>query len=299
MLMGKKNKPFVSIFAVMVLFIFTLALIDSTASAAEDPIKKAERINTGCLKCHGAQGLKTTLDGKTVSLYVDEKMYKTSTHGTMPCTYCHTDRTYFPHVNGLKGRELVNYVNSQCARCHKDMANVYQRGVHSRFNAQKGRANALCSDCHGVHNIYKKEDARSTVNHNKSVNTCAKCHEKIMKSYEESFHGKSVILGGKEAASCVSCHGSHTITGPKDAASTVSKQNIPKTCGKCHLYSFENFTKGKEHYYLTPKDPAGVPMFYTLMFFTWLTIVVVTFCILHMEMELYRKFKNASKPDVK
>lgn len=272
-----------------------LMLLFTTAASAEDLLQKAARTNEGCLRCHAAQGLNTKFDGKTVSLYVDVNKYKNSMHGTMACTYCHTNIVDYPHTQAPKGKALVKQVNSECRRCHKDITPQYNLSVHGQTN-KEGRQNAYCSDCHGIHNIYKKQVPEAAISHNKVVYTCAKCHKKTMKEYEIDFHGKSVILGGQEAASCVSCHGSHNILGPAEKGSMVSKENTPKTCAKCHIYPLENFAKGKMHYEIKPTGDGAVS-FWTLIFFTWLTIGTVTFVMVVMLIELARKWINAGRPD--
>lgn len=295
MLMGtKKNRIIVCLIISTVLALIILAF--APAAFAEDLLQKSTRINEGCLRCHGAQGLKTEFDGKTVSLYVDEAKYMASMHGTMPCIYCHTNIKDYPHTGALKEAALTAQVNNECRRCHKDVTPDYNQSVHGRQNGQEGRLNAYCSDCHGIHTIYKKEAAAASINHNQVPNTCAKCHEKIMAQYELDFHAKSVLLGGKEAASCVSCHGSHTILGPEEKASTVSPENTPKTCTKCHLFPLENFANGKMHYDLTPTGDGAVS-FWTLIFFTWLTIGTIAFVLVLMLVELRRKWINVNKPE--
>jgi len=276
--------------------ITVICLAFGPAVSAEDLLQKSARINEGCLRCHGARGLKTKFDGKTVSLYVDEAGYRASMHGTMPCTYCHTNITDYPHTGALTGKDLVKQVNGECRRCHKDITTMYNQSVHGKVNRKEGKLNAYCSDCHGIHNIYKKEVAAATISHNNVPHTCAKCHNEIMKKYELDFHAKSVLLGGKEAASCVSCHGSHTILGPEEKTSTVSKENIPKTCGKCHLFPLKNFAKGKMHYELKPAGDGAVS-FWTLIFFTWLTIGTITFVLVLILIELRRKWIDAGRPE--
>lgn len=273
-----------------------LILLFASAASAEGLIEKAAQINTGCLRCHAAQGLNTIFDGKTVSLTVDAEKYKKSMHGTMACTYCHTNIVDYPHTQAPKGVALVKQVNGECRRCHKDITPMYSDSVHGQLN-KEGRQNAYCSDCHGIHNIYKKEVAEATISHNNGVHTCAKCHKKIMKEYELDFHAKSVILGGQEAASCVSCHGSHTILGPDNKASSVSPENTPKTCAKCHLYALDNFAKGKMHYELKPTGDGAVS-FWTLEFFTWLTICTIGFVLVLILIELRRKWINAGRHDI-
>jgi hypothetical protein len=296
--MGKKK----SCTAFRLILSTVLALIIlafGPAVFAEDLLQKSARINEGCLRCHAAQGLKTKFKGETqaTSLTVDEKGYLVSMHGTMPCTYCHTNIADYPHINALTERKaFVAQVNAECRRCHKDITLLYNNSIHGKMDKKNGRQNAYCSDCHGIHNIYKKEVANATISHNKVIYTCGNCHKKVFKQYEIDFHAKSVILGGKETASCVSCHGSHNILGPKEKASMVSQENTPKTCAKCHLFPLENFAKGKMHYTLTPTGDGAVS-FWTLIFFTWLTILVNAFVLILMLMELRRKWINAGRPD--
>lgn len=292
-LMGLKRSGLKPVFVLAALLV--LMAITASAASAEDLLQKAARINEGCLRCHAAQGLNTKFDGKTVSLYVDVEKYQKSMHGTMACTYCHTNIADYPHTQAPKGKALRAQVNGECRRCHKDIAPMYNDSIHGQVNT-KGRQNAYCSDCHGIHDIYKKEVPEAAISHNKVVYTCAKCHKHTMAQYELDFHGKSVVLGGKEAASCVCCHGSHDIQGPEVKASAVSKENTPKTCAKCHLYALENFAKGKMHYDLTPKGDGAVA-FWTLEFFTWLTIGTVSFVMVLMLIELRRKWINAGRPD--
>lgn len=277
------------------LLILLLLSTVSAAAADSDLLQKAARINEGCLRCHAAQGLNTIFDGKPQSLTVDTVKYKASMHGTMACTYCHTNIVDYPHTQAPKGKALKAQVNGECRRCHKDITTLYSQSVHGQLNKQ-GRQNAYCSDCHGIHNINKKQVPEASIAHNKVPYTCAQCHTEIMKKYQLDFHAKSVLLGGQEAASCVSCHGSHNILGPAAKASTVSKENTPKTCGKCHLFALDNFANGKTHYELKPTGDGSVA-FWTLEFFTWLTILTVTFLLLIILMELRRKWFDAGRPD--
>ncbi len=293
----KKSRTAIIIMIITITTLIILAFVP--AVFAEDLLQKSQRINDGCLRCHAAQGLKTKFQGETewTSLTVDEEKYFASMHGTMPCTYCHTNISDYPHTNAITERKaFVAQVNGECRRCHKNITPIYNNSVHGQINAEKGKLNAYCSDCHGIHNIYKKEVAEATINHNQVPHTCAKCHDKIMKQYELDFHAKSVLLGGKEAASCVSCHGSHDILGPEAEASPVSRENTPKTCAKCHLFPLKNFAKGKMHYELKPTGDGAVS-FWTLIFFSWLTISVIAFVLILILIELRRKWIDANRPD--
>jgi hypothetical protein len=63
---------------------------------------------------------------------------------------------------------------------------------------------------------------------------CAGCHEKAVKEYTTSIHGKARAGGNKVAASCGDCHGTHDIAKTSDPASRMSHANVEKTCAACH-----------------------------------------------------------------
>ena len=289
------NKSCTAKTLVIASLVAVICLAFGPAAFAEDLLQKAVIINEGCLRCHAAQGLNANFDGKTVSLYVDKAKYEVSMHGTMPCTYCHTNITDYPHIGALKGKALAAQVNGECRRCHKDVAPDYNKSVHGQVNSAEGRQNAFCSDCHGIHNIYKKEVPEAAINHNQVPHTCGNCHEELLEQYELDFHAKAVLLGGKEAASCVSCHGSHNILGPEEKESMVSTENTPKTCAKCHLFPLENFAKGKMHYSLTPTGDGAVS-FWVLIVFSWLVIACISFVLICILLELRRKWADVNKP---
>ncbi len=60
--------------------------------------------NGDCLACHGEKGFTTERKGRTVSLYVSEKAYAASIHGSVQCVDCHAD---------LAGKELPH----EATRC--------------------------------------------------------------------------------------------------------------------------------------------------------------------------------------
>ncbi len=63
---------------------------------------------------------------------------------------------------------------------------------------------------------------------------CASCHEKAVKEYTATIHGKARAGGNPVAASCTNCHGSHDILKSSNPASRTGHTNIEKTCGACH-----------------------------------------------------------------
>ena len=65
---------------------------------------------------------------------------------------------------------------------------------------------------------------------------CGNCHEKLVKSFHDSFHGKSTEVGRKAAATCSDCHTPHQNLPASDPRSTINPDNLAATCGSasCH-----------------------------------------------------------------
>ena len=214
-------------------------LLAAPAGAAAPGVKE-------CLECHGDKTIEKSLpDGKTLSLYVDEKGYAQSVHGKGPCTTCHAGATA-PH-------DRLGPVS--CARCHGDAEKSYGVSTHGKLHAKGNRDVAACADCHGRHDIRKASDPASRTFRLNIVAVCLRCHKdqavgekyglpgpKVMEAYERSVHGtalrKSGLLG---SAACPDCHGNHAILPGDQPRSATHRQNIPTLCGKCHSGILEQY----------------------------------------------------------
>ena len=155
--------------------------------------------------------------------------------------------------------ELLNYRNTAspvyrsnlpgtCGRCHGKTADMdkfhlrerspivsYEASVHGIAVLQKKEINAaVCTDCHGSHDLHKSTNPASKLNWQRVPTTCGKCHENVEQTYRRSVHGAAVKSGVRDAPVCTDCHGEHSITAVKLASSRVSPANIPDTCGQCH-----------------------------------------------------------------
>ena len=216
------------------LIVLSLLACSCTVRAEHKPKDK------DCLACHSDSTLTKEVNGKTVSLYVDEKKLKHSIHGTMfTCVDCHKD------VKSLVHETTPQKIS--CAQCHADAQDAYSHSYHAKA-AKGGVAPAAnCQDCHaGAHEILAAGDAKSPVNHDNIPATCGRCHgQKFLMesngesgqpfvSYQQSVHGLAIEKGSKKAAVCTDCHGSHEILPANDAKSPIYKFNVPVTCGKCH-----------------------------------------------------------------
>ena len=169
-----------------------------------------------------------------------------------------------------------------CLQCHSDSGASVNRSVH-RF--------LECTGCHrNIESFPHPPDA--SFDKKESAANCASCHVgRIADSYQESFHGKAVFLGSEKSATCTDCHGAHDILRSANPESRVAEENVAETCATCHGYAASGFTQGNEHFVLSSVGP-GAPMYYTAKFFIWLTIIVITGMVIHMELQLYHHLRT-------
>lgn len=199
-----------------------------------------------CLACHGDSTLTEDVNGKQISLFVDQNKLRKSIHGGMfSCVDCHTDVKSLAHETPPK--------KISCAGCHADAQAAWEHSNHAKLTAAKTPA-ATCTDCHGApHEVLATDDAHSPVSHANIPVTCGRCHgQKFLMesngesaqpflSYQESVHGRAVENGSAKAAVCTDCHGSHQVLPANDQQSPISKFNVPATCGKCHTAIQQQF----------------------------------------------------------
>jgi hypothetical protein len=122
-----------------------------------------------------------------------------------------------------------------------DQLALYQISGHGRALAAGDLTAAVCTDCHGVHDIYGVADpASATQARNVASSDCGQCHAgsgagtDVLGDYEGSVHHAAVQQGDMEAPSCVHCHGSHGAAPP--GIGTVNR-----VCGQCHSETREAF----------------------------------------------------------
>lgn len=181
--------------------------------------------------------------------------YKDSVHGraylergekeVARCWDCHGKHNILPSSHP---ESTVNKVNipRTCSVCHENMAVVikyhihreapyqeYRQSVHGRALFSQGVSSfaAVCTDCHGVHNIQGVGEPHLMA---REPTTCGRCHEQIYAKYKESIHGQMALKGDPNSPLCVDCHGEHKIIPPGEVGSSTYYQNIPRTCATCH-----------------------------------------------------------------
>ncbi len=223
-------------------FLALLVAAPARAVTFTIPVGKTDR----CLACHGKPGLGTIrVNGVDKSLTIDQKAWHSSMHSRMDCTACHAGFQAREHTAEETQGWYRQAKLTACSDCHSSEFKMYDKSFHGNLVMSKGSTKApACGDCHGSHGII---DPTSTQFRESIPGVCGRCHGEKEDTYLDTYHGKSVRLGALSRAVCTDCHGYHEILPQSNPASTVSKQNVVKTCGKCHEDASTRFSSFLVH----------------------------------------------------
>jgi len=232
-----------------------MVLVLAIASA----LAQAEQPNS-CVDCHSA------LEGE---LHVTQEQFAQDIHGQkgLTCASCHggdpsrTDDSAMSKAAGFKGKVDRAAVPKLCGSCHSDpgfmrqynpslrtdQLSQYQTSVHGKRQAAGDTKVAVCTDCHGVHDLRPATDTRSKVHPLNIAATCSRCHadSKYMAAYKiptdqyaaykTSVHHQAMVeRGDLSAPTCTTCHGNHGATPPGVAS-------VANVCSTCHVFQAQLF----------------------------------------------------------
>ena len=201
---------------------------------------KAELKPAQCDGCHAA----------SVKAYAQSIHARTRAAGfTEPptCASCHGNiHKVVPRADPTSPVNRNN-IAATCAGCHGDVlltkkfripvlrpVEAYLESVHARAVAA-GKKGAVCTDCHGAHDILPATDPASQIWRAKIPETCGKCHAGELADYRQSIHGEAAARGLRDAPGCADCHGEHRILARSEPTSPVFTTNVAsETCGRCH-----------------------------------------------------------------
>lgn len=167
-----------------------------SSHAMQRPDAPRTRVADTCARCH--QGVATTYEASVHGRDVARDVADVPT-----CTDCHrTHDIGGPHQPGWR-----TATPELCGRCHSDpermakyglstnVLQTYVQDFHGKTaSLRKGSKRgdeaavvALCTDCHGVHDIVKVNDATSGVVKENLANTCRKCHEGASDNFSDAW----------------------------------------------------------------------------------------------------------------
>ncbi len=226
------TKLHVTQYLLLFFIIISILVFSGTTGPASIVYASDADVNQGCIMCHSNPDMRIELpSGESVSLYVDADEFAASVHGQMghACTDCHREYTGYPHP----GMEATNYRDFSlelypiCLDCHQTELHDIEGNVHMVALGNGSSNAAVCTDCHGNHNIQPPGEPRSAI-----PKTCEKCHSEIFYLYRASVHGSALMgEGNADVPSCTDCHGSHKLLGPNNSPFHLFS---PEICRKCH-----------------------------------------------------------------
>jgi cytochrome b subunit of formate dehydrogenase len=152
------------------------------------------------------------------------------------CADCHFDPHAVGAVRGQRSYAQSLKIVETCGRCHDGdeggPVESYRGNVHGEGLLVKGLAvSATCVDCHGHHTMLPPSEPDSPLHPLKAPDTCGKCHQGVEDIYLASVHGRRLLAGEEDGATCTTCHSSHGI-GPIEEPFL---QSIVEECSHCHL----------------------------------------------------------------
>lgn len=201
--------------------------------------KEAMEFDAGCGACH-----------KEV-----EEVYRRSVHrlgrlrgdaAAATCADCHKGHHVLAATDTLSGTNPKN-IPPMCGSCHGQDAVItsdfvrlpislpnYLASVHGK-GWKEGKRTAVCTDCHGTHDLQNAQRAESSINRFRLADTCGKCHAEIATEYHRSVHGKALALGLEDSPTCTTCHDEHLIRRHDDPTARVGAEHRARElCGDCH-----------------------------------------------------------------
>ena len=211
-----------------------------------------------CVECHA------NLQGK-MKIPVEDVASSVHGHKGMSCETCHggnpADAAHAKSAgSGFRDIKRAD-IPQLCGSCHADANRMkqfnpslrtdqlaqYHTSVHG-MKFSKGDAHvAVCTDCHGVHDIRPASDPRSTVHALNVATTCSRCHSdaELMKTYgisskqyadysDSVHHAAMVERGDLSAPTCSTCHGSHGAVPP-------GAGSVANVCSTCHVLQAQAF----------------------------------------------------------
>jgi DnaJ-class molecular chaperone len=113
----------------------------------------------------------------------------------LPCEDCHGDAHQIE--GGGDPKSPVNHANipATCGRCHGQSFLMesngesaqafisYQSSVHGRAVANGSKDAAVCTDCHGTHEILPANDPKSPISKFSVAQTCGACHADVANTF--------------------------------------------------------------------------------------------------------------------
>ncbi len=181
-----------------------------------------------CLSCHSDNSLTMEKMGKTISLFVNENLYKKSIHSKLSCVACHKGFSAddIPHAENIE--------EVSCVSCHSNSLTKHKFHPQILFSKGLGKsADINCKFCHGSHDVYSIKKSKWTEKN--LSNACGTCHPAQKNDYIQSNHFTAKQTNGKDSPDCLTCHREQITKLSFKDNKLGMKISQEKLCLSCHL----------------------------------------------------------------
>jgi len=216
----------------------------STTASAVPPVPHPTEGREDCLACHDTGGMRP---------FPTDHAGRTSDS----CLGCHQAGTApTPSVDVVPTpiQEPELFADNSCVTCHEGLGGKsaqitadWKQGVH----AGQGVG---CVSCHGgdpnqadmVAAMSPEAGFLGVLAKSQIPGLCGSCHSRVdlMRPYDlptdqfdqywQSQHGRALLQGDQNVATCFDCHDGHKVTKVKDPGALVYPNNEPAMCARCH-----------------------------------------------------------------
>ena len=252
-----------------------------TTPRSKDPNAPMSAVNQlqNCGQCH-----KDMMEGYLGSVHA-RALLVSGLNSAPSCSDCHGSHDIQRHSS--KGARTSHAKSPEtCGSCHEGILNVWADSAHGAL-WKDGKDGPVCSTCHQAHAI---TDPTTLLAREDMPHECGNCHDELLKSFHDSFHGKASSVGRKQAATCSDCHTPHQNLPASDPRSTINPDNLADTCGSagCH----QGKVNASFLTFMPHSDPMNVEqnpwVHYIYLFMTLLLLGVFGFFGLHAALWLQR-----------
>lgn len=216
---------------------------DITEEHQDEDEPVAAKVN--CAECHDEhqEEFAETVHGKAA---IDRKDKLAPT-----CASCHGSHYIFTSSDPESSTYVMN-IPKTCGSCHKEGTDItktheihqhnvvenYSMSIHGKGLLESGLiVTAVCTSCHGKHNILPHEHPESKINRENVTKTCMECHAQIEKVHEKTIQGHLWQKEPDKIPVCVECHPPHQVR------QVVYDESVTdKACLACHSQSSHGTT---------------------------------------------------------
>ena len=265
---------------------------DHDILASSDRKSRTNKFNLHrtCAVCHES---KVVLETRPIHYETAVRDFVDSIHGKAllidglvvapSCNDCHGVHDILPHTDP-DSRISRGEIPKTCGKCHVLVEGIFNASVHGKALQSHDISGPICTTCHRSH---VRDPPYAPEFRLQADRMCGQCHEKQLKGYRDTFHGKAMALGRQDVAACYDCHGHHDIAETESPESYISEARRTETCRKCHKHANSNFAQYIVHADYSDKE-SYPELYYVFWFMTTLLIGTMVLFALHTLLWLYR-----------